>query len=142
MLVALFIERPTPFLEEFFEGVASQNYPKSRIDLYVHNLVSIPDISRCIGCVSLRIGGNGLGIQHDCYGESVMIVVHFRQLSGCVGSVTFIPHYNIIKIRSFSPDKQISVKASCFLVKEDKTFTPAYLIPLSQKRIKMTSSEM
>ncbi|XP_046571507.1 multifunctional procollagen lysine hydroxylase and glycosyltransferase LH3-like [Haliotis rubra] len=38
VLVALFIERSTPFLEEFLEAVASQNYPKSRMDLYIHNL--------------------------------------------------------------------------------------------------------
>ncbi|XP_058805579.1 procollagen-lysine,2-oxoglutarate 5-dioxygenase isoform X2 [Phymastichus coffea] len=39
LLVALFVERPTPFLEEFLEKVQRQRYPKSRLHLFVHNAV-------------------------------------------------------------------------------------------------------
>jgi procollagen-lysine,2-oxoglutarate 5-dioxygenase len=35
--VALYIEKPTPFLEEFFEKILAINYPKERIDLFIHN---------------------------------------------------------------------------------------------------------
>lgn len=39
ILVALFIENPTPFLEEFFDKILSLNYPKKKIHLFVHNRV-------------------------------------------------------------------------------------------------------
>ncbi|XP_011701398.1 PREDICTED: procollagen-lysine,2-oxoglutarate 5-dioxygenase 3 isoform X2 [Wasmannia auropunctata] len=40
VLIAVFIERPTPFLEEFFGAIYRQNYPKSKLHLFVHNNVS------------------------------------------------------------------------------------------------------
>ena len=39
VLVSLFFEQPTPFVEEFLERIANLKYPKSRIDLFVHNNV-------------------------------------------------------------------------------------------------------
>ncbi|XP_032668644.1 procollagen-lysine,2-oxoglutarate 5-dioxygenase isoform X1 [Odontomachus brunneus] len=39
ILIAVFIERPVPFLEEFFETIYRQSYPKSRLHLFVHNAV-------------------------------------------------------------------------------------------------------
>lgn len=36
VLLGVFIEKPTPFLEEFFGRLLDMNYPKSKIDLYVH----------------------------------------------------------------------------------------------------------
>ncbi|CAB0034687.1 unnamed protein product [Trichogramma brassicae] len=39
ILVALFIEKPTPFLEEFFEKISKQKYPKEKLHLLVHNKV-------------------------------------------------------------------------------------------------------
>ena len=39
VLVSLFFEQPTPFVEEFLERIADLKYPKSRIDLFVHNNV-------------------------------------------------------------------------------------------------------
>jgi len=37
--VAVFINRPVPFLEEFLWKLKNQTYPKSRIDLYFHNMM-------------------------------------------------------------------------------------------------------
>ncbi|KAL0119879.1 hypothetical protein PUN28_007957 [Cardiocondyla obscurior] len=39
ILIAVFIEHPTPFLEEFFEAIYRQLYPKSKLHLFVHNNV-------------------------------------------------------------------------------------------------------
>ncbi|KAG7212693.1 hypothetical protein KM043_012970 [Ampulex compressa] len=37
--IAVFIEQPTPFLEEFFQAVYRQKYPKSKLHLFIHNAV-------------------------------------------------------------------------------------------------------
>ncbi|XP_069690681.1 procollagen-lysine,2-oxoglutarate 5-dioxygenase 1 isoform X2 [Periplaneta americana] len=37
VLVAVFIEEPTPFLEEFFEKLYNIEYPKEKLHLFVHN---------------------------------------------------------------------------------------------------------
>lgn len=37
MVIAIFIEKPTPFLEEFFARTAGLDYPKDKIDLFIHN---------------------------------------------------------------------------------------------------------
>ena len=39
VLIGLFIERPTPFLDEFFEYITQLKYPKSRIGLFIRNNV-------------------------------------------------------------------------------------------------------
>ncbi|KAM9701202.1 multifunctional procollagen lysine hydroxylase and glycosyltransferase LH3-like isoform 1-T1 [Menidia menidia] len=39
VLLAVFIERPTPFMEEFLERLVTLNYPHSRIRLFIHNNV-------------------------------------------------------------------------------------------------------
>ncbi|XP_078044009.1 procollagen lysyl hydroxylase isoform X5 [Augochlora pura] len=39
LVIAIFIERPTPFLEEFFGLIYNQAYPKSKLHLFVHNNV-------------------------------------------------------------------------------------------------------
>lgn len=39
ILIAIFIERPTPFLEEFFQSIYYQIYPKTKLHLFVHNNV-------------------------------------------------------------------------------------------------------
>lgn len=39
ILIAIFIEQPTPFLEEFFQAIYRQAYPKSRLHLFIHNNV-------------------------------------------------------------------------------------------------------
>ncbi|XP_011050655.1 PREDICTED: procollagen-lysine,2-oxoglutarate 5-dioxygenase 1 isoform X1 [Acromyrmex echinatior] len=39
ILIAIFIERPTPFLEEFFRAIYRQYYPKSKLHLFIHNNV-------------------------------------------------------------------------------------------------------
>ncbi|EFN70276.1 Procollagen-lysine,2-oxoglutarate 5-dioxygenase 3 [Camponotus floridanus] len=39
ILIAIFIEQPTPFLEEFFQAIHRQAYPKSRLHLFIHNNV-------------------------------------------------------------------------------------------------------
>ena len=40
VLIGLFLEQATPFIREFFEKIAALNYPKERIDVYIHNTVS------------------------------------------------------------------------------------------------------
>ncbi|KAG5672352.1 hypothetical protein PVAND_002485 [Polypedilum vanderplanki] len=39
VLIALFVENPTPFLEEFFDKIFSLNYPKNNLHIFVHNNV-------------------------------------------------------------------------------------------------------
>jgi hypothetical protein len=40
VLVAVFIEQPTPFLEEFLEKLYNIEYPREKLHLFVHNSVS------------------------------------------------------------------------------------------------------
>ncbi|XP_026467290.1 procollagen-lysine,2-oxoglutarate 5-dioxygenase 2-like [Ctenocephalides felis] len=37
--LSIFIEKPTPFLEEFFDNVLTLNYPKENIHVFIHNTV-------------------------------------------------------------------------------------------------------
>lgn len=37
ILIAIFVDGPTPFLEEFFIKIHEQSYPKSKLHLFVHN---------------------------------------------------------------------------------------------------------
>ncbi|XP_033115227.1 procollagen-lysine,2-oxoglutarate 5-dioxygenase 1-like [Anneissia japonica] len=37
VLMAIFIEQATPFIAQFFDGVLSLDYPKNKIDLFIHN---------------------------------------------------------------------------------------------------------
>lgn len=37
--MALFIEKAVPFLEEYFDLILAIDYPKSKLDLFVHNAV-------------------------------------------------------------------------------------------------------
>lgn len=39
IFVAVFIEKPVPFLEDMLEKVAELDYPKQKLDLFVHNQV-------------------------------------------------------------------------------------------------------
>lgn len=43
LLVAVFIEKPMPFLEEFLKKVYKQEYPKKRLYLFIHNNVAYHD---------------------------------------------------------------------------------------------------
>lgn len=38
--IAVFVEKPMPFLEEFFESILALEYPKSKLSLFIHNNVS------------------------------------------------------------------------------------------------------
>ncbi len=40
VVLGLFIEAPTPFLQDMLERIYEIDYPKSRIHLWVHNAVS------------------------------------------------------------------------------------------------------
>lgn len=40
VVLAVFIERPGPFLPEVLERVTQLDYPKSKMSLFVHNAVS------------------------------------------------------------------------------------------------------
>lgn len=37
--IAIFIEKATPFLEEFFDSILTIDYPKKRINVFLHNAV-------------------------------------------------------------------------------------------------------
>ena len=37
VVIGIFIEQPTPFIAEFFDKVAHLDYPKDKIDLFIHN---------------------------------------------------------------------------------------------------------
>ena len=39
VMVAIFIEKPTPFIEEFFDKIANLEYDKEKIALFIHNNV-------------------------------------------------------------------------------------------------------
>ncbi|CAB3978182.1 procollagen-lysine,2-oxoglutarate 5-dioxygenase 3-like [Paramuricea clavata] len=38
VLAAVFVETPTPFFSEFLERLVAMEYPKSRIDMFIHNV--------------------------------------------------------------------------------------------------------
>ena len=38
-VLAIFIEKPTPFMEEFWQKIDKLVYDKSSIDLFIHNTV-------------------------------------------------------------------------------------------------------
>ena len=40
VMLALFLENATPYIKEFFERIAKLDYPKDKIDLYIHYNVS------------------------------------------------------------------------------------------------------
>ena len=37
VVLAIFIEQPTPFIEEFFQKIIKLDYQKGKIDLFIHN---------------------------------------------------------------------------------------------------------
>jgi hypothetical protein len=39
VLIAVFIEQPTPFIEEFLHKMYHIEYPKEKLHLFVHNSV-------------------------------------------------------------------------------------------------------
>ncbi len=39
-MLAIFIEYPTAFIKEYFEQIAALKYPKEKIDLFIHYVVS------------------------------------------------------------------------------------------------------
>ena len=40
VVIGIFVEKATPFLQEFFEKITFLKYPKKRIHIYLHNNVS------------------------------------------------------------------------------------------------------
>ncbi|XP_063988127.1 procollagen-lysine,2-oxoglutarate 5-dioxygenase [Diachasmimorpha longicaudata] len=51
ILMALYIDRPTPFLEEFFQKIYHQDYPKFKLHLFIYNSIARHDsvITKFIG---------------------------------------------------------------------------------------------
>ncbi len=47
VVLAVFVERPSPFLSEVLERVTQLDYPKSRMSLFVHNAVSQKPLFVC-----------------------------------------------------------------------------------------------
>ena len=37
VMIAIFIEKPTPFIEEFFQKIENLDYDKDKITLFIHN---------------------------------------------------------------------------------------------------------
>ena len=54
LVIAVFIEKPTPFLEEFFARTAALDYPKDKIDLFIHNSEDfhVSDVEDFIGKIT------------------------------------------------------------------------------------------
>lgn len=46
MLVGVFIEQPTPFLPEFLHRLLTLDYPKDKLQVFVHNNVSVCSCSQ------------------------------------------------------------------------------------------------
>lgn len=44
--MGFFVEKPTPFIPEFLNRMMQLEYPKKRIDLFIHNTVS----TKCTSC--------------------------------------------------------------------------------------------
>lgn len=44
VLVAVFIDQPTPFLQLFFERLAALDYPKKKMTVFLRNSVSQPAV--------------------------------------------------------------------------------------------------
>ena len=42
--LAVFIEKATPFMEEFFQNLDALKYPKERMNLFIHNTVSFKNL--------------------------------------------------------------------------------------------------
>jgi hypothetical protein len=42
VLIAVFIEQPTPFMEEFLDKLYHIEYPREKLHLFVHNSVREP----------------------------------------------------------------------------------------------------
>ena len=40
VLIGLFIAEPTPFVQAYLRHISSQRYPKSKIDIFLHSVVS------------------------------------------------------------------------------------------------------
>ena len=40
MTVGVFIEQPTPFMPEFFQRLLDMDYPKDKLNVFIHNNVS------------------------------------------------------------------------------------------------------
>ena len=36
VVLAIFVEHPTPFIEEFFTKLEKLDYPRSKLDLFIH----------------------------------------------------------------------------------------------------------
>jgi len=53
VLVAVFIEQPTPFLEEFLDKIYHIDYPKQKLHLFVHNSVRMPVYIMNMKCKSV-----------------------------------------------------------------------------------------
>ncbi|XP_065219418.1 procollagen-lysine,2-oxoglutarate 5-dioxygenase-like [Planococcus citri] len=50
IVIAIFIQKPTPFIEEFLAKIVNQSYPKRKIHLFIHNevLYHVPEIEKFI----------------------------------------------------------------------------------------------
>lgn len=44
ILLAIYIPKETPFLEEFFQKIYQQSYPKSKLNLFIYNNVNYHEL--------------------------------------------------------------------------------------------------
>nr|XP_006811878.1 PREDICTED: procollagen-lysine,2-oxoglutarate 5-dioxygenase 1-like [Saccoglossus kowalevskii] len=44
VMLAIFIEYPTPFITEFFQKIANLSYPKNKIDIFIHNSAAFHEL--------------------------------------------------------------------------------------------------
>lgn len=52
VLIALFVEVPSPFIAEYFQAVTALNYPKNKIHIFIHNAVSSKNMRLFISMLS------------------------------------------------------------------------------------------
>ncbi len=43
VVLAVFVEQPTPFLQEFLEKLEALSYPRSKVDLFLHSAAEFHD---------------------------------------------------------------------------------------------------
>ena len=93
VMIGLFLEQPTPFIREFFERIAALNYPKNRIDLFIHNKVS--------GAVNIE------DMNFLCFVNSFLNVKHSETVNSKIRYTVNIEEY-IMDPHSRAPKKNTS----------------------------------
>lgn len=96
ILMGFFVEKPTPFIPEFLNRMMQLEYPKKRIDLFIHNTVSIEILCyviywKCLSLILIMILCWHLSWIAQLWGLSfkfIILIITIIISSGCA-AVTF-----------------------------------------------------